>query len=248
MNSIILERIKQDLTLLVQPIYSAKTNEIAMYEVLSRISIDGKQESPDVFLRDVDIYKHKHLAMSVLDKIDTLVPFLPRDTRLTININLEDLLDQRVMDGIIEKKENIVVEIIENSSSFKDRISLLRALKDENVSLALDDFGSNFSMLNFWVDVIEQHRLFDIIKLDGLLVETATGTDEQRYILKTLIALMKTLNQEVVAEYIKDEKINNAIKGFGVDYVQGYFYSKPFASTMLHKNQNYKSLSKIKVS
>ena len=44
---------------------------------------------------------------------------------------------------------------------------------------------------------------------------------------QAVVGLAKALKIETVAEYVETDEIAVAVRGLGVDYAQGYAYSKP---------------------
>lgn len=253
MNEILLETINKDLALYLQPIISSSRYQegeidISFYEVLSRVERNGKVFSPNTFLKGVSIDDYKHLACSVLNKLE---PFLlstsHSEIKFNINFHPEDFECNYVFDMIKKHKERIIVEIVEESSEIKEKLSILCDLKKEGVLLALDDFGSKFSLYNYLLDNMGEHNLFDIIKIDGTMVKSvAQNKKNGKSTFLKFIALMRELKQKTIAEYIESKELADIMVQHNIDYLQGYYFSKETKITDVFKsNQN---LSKEKVS
>ncbi|MEZ3498353.1 EAL domain-containing protein [Pantoea sp. KPR_PJ] len=98
----------------------------------------------------------------------------------------------------------------------------LLALKAEGFSISLDDFGSGYSNINYLSKVP-----LDIIKLDRSLVSRIATDPTSRIIARSIISMLKELNFVVIAEGVEDVQTLQALKTFGCDQAQGFFYSRP---------------------
>lgn len=252
MNEILLETIKKDLELYLQPIISSSgykkgEQHIAFYEVLSRVERNGRTFSPNVFLKGVSIDDYKHLACSVLGKLEPFLLSTTNDIKFNINFHPEDFECNYVFDMIKKYREHIIVEIVEESSEIKEKLSILCDLKKEGVLLALDDFGSKFSLYNYLLDNMGEYNLFDIIKIDGSMVKSvAQNKKNGKSTFLKFIALMRELKQQTIAEYIESKELADIMVQHNIDYLQGYYFSKEIKITDIFRiNQN---MSKEKVS
>jgi len=101
-------------------------------------------------------------------------------------------------------------------------ISILHQLKAMGVKLSIDDFGTGYSSLNYL-------RKFpiDLLKIDKAFVRDIETNNEDRLIVKGIIALAKSLNLEVLAEGVETAEQLKLLKEEGCDYIQGYYISKP---------------------
>lgn len=236
MNKLLISTIEKELTLFLQPIVSSNnTKEIVFYEVLSRVCVDGEYLSPPVFLLNIPIANQFHLAISVLKKLEHYFKYIPDGIKLTVNINPDDLTSNTIVDLLKKHKEKIIVEILETSENFQAKIPLLREIRQENIIIALDDFGSQHSLFNYYYDQMEECSIFDIIKLDGEL-SLKEFTPKSKKIMRALVEYMKSNGQSIIAEHIETKEQMLKFKDIGVDYYQGYLFSKPFsADVFVHK-------------
>lgn len=134
------------------------------------------------------------------------------------------------------KPENIIMEITE--SIFIDDFELIRKRMEEFVKFGiifyLDDFGTGFS--NF-ANVI---RLpFYTIKIDRSFVLMMEKDSEMLKLVKNLISTFKDSNLKILVEGVETEAQDKLVKNAGVDYIQGFLYSKPLSVTsyleLLHR-------------
>ncbi|MEP6841671.1 MAG: EAL domain-containing protein [Bradyrhizobium sp.] len=100
--------------------------------------------------------------------------------------------------------------------------NVLVALKDLGVTLALDDFGTDYSSLGYLT------RLpFDKLKIDRLFVDGITETARARKLLEGIIALGRGLGMTIVAEGAEKAEEVDILRTLGCDHVQGFVFARP---------------------
>lgn len=89
--------------------------------------------------------------------------------------------------------------------------------------ISIDDFGSGYSNLQHVANI---HS--DYLKIDGSIVRKCCESREAE-ILMTLIMSWAKINTgiRVVAEFVENEEIQNKVLKYGIDFSQGYLFSKP---------------------
>ena len=72
---------------------------------------------------------------------------------------------------------------------------------------------------------------FDIIKLDKSLVQPCLDRENKKagIILESLIGMIRQLGIEIAAEGVETEEMANELIADGVNYLQGYYYSRPLS-------------------
>jgi diguanylate cyclase (GGDEF)-like protein len=101
-------------------------------------------------------------------------------------------------------------------------ISMLRELKQLGVQLSIDDFGTGYSSLSYL------HRFpIDTLKVDRSFVSEMETGSENGEIVRTIIALAKTLRMNVVAEGIESIHQIHQLQVLGCEYGQGFLFSRP---------------------
>lgn len=99
---------------------------------------------------------------------------------------------------------------------------LLVALKDLDMSIAMDDFGTGFSNL------ASLHSLpIDILKIDRSFVTTMLEDRDKEVIVRTILSLAESLNLRVTAEGIETQDLAHALQKLGCWQGQGYHFAKP---------------------
>ena len=110
----------------------------------------------------------------------------------------------------------------------------LNAFRAAGCSCSLDDFGNGESNLNYVVDMP-----INFIKADRSMVTKYTISSRVGLIMDSMIHMAKGLSLKVVAEGVETDRDMEAMKSLDIDYIQGYYFSKP-----LPKNEYIKFLMK----
>ncbi|MDX2201227.1 MAG: EAL domain-containing protein [Hyphomicrobiaceae bacterium] len=103
--------------------------------------------------------------------------------------------------------------------------TVLRALKDLGVRLALDDFGTDYSSLGYL-----NQLPFDTLKIDRIFVSGADGSPRARELLKGIVALGHGLGMSVVAEGAETSAEVETLTRIGCDKVQGFALARPMSA------------------
>ena len=99
---------------------------------------------------------------------------------------------------------------------------LLFALKDLQMPIAMDDFGTGFSNL------ASLHSLpIDILKIDRSFVSSMAEDRDKAVIVRTILSLAESLNLKVTAEGIETQELALALQQMGCWQGQGYYFAKP---------------------
>ena len=124
-------------------------------------------------------------------------------------------------------------------SDAENNLNILKGLKALGVSLAIDDFGTGYSSLAYL------HSFpIDTIKIDQSFVQNL-ATQEGQSITRTILAMAKSLNLEVIAEGIESDKQASFFHDKHCAIFQGFKYGKPmpsktFINWLIQKNAIHK--------
>ncbi|MGY1821865.1 putative bifunctional diguanylate cyclase/phosphodiesterase [Geodermatophilus sp. SYSU D00079] len=121
---------------------------------------------------------------------------------------------------VLELTESVLVR---DPAVAAERLHQLRSL---GVKVALDDFGTGYSSLSH----LRQFAV-DILKIDRSFVSTIDDTEAMPAILRGLINLGHTLDLEIVAEGIEQERQRTHLRDGRVGLAQGYLFAAPLERT-----------------
>jgi EAL domain-containing protein (putative c-di-GMP-specific phosphodiesterase class I) len=222
--------------LLFQPILDMKTNQITHYECLSRIKTeDGSFLMPSDFIGLADelglIGQIDRVLLKQAIKQHKRFKQQGNNIKLAINLSSRSFNNTAVFEDIkalLDVPEvdpgQFVFEITEAAavSDFSAAQDLIKKIKGLGCSLALDDFGMGFSSF-FYL----KHLAVDYVKIDGSFIKQLDMSFEDKVFVRAMIEVSQALGKKTVAEFVENEEILMFLKGFGVDYVQGYHIGKP---------------------
>ena len=119
---------------------------------------------------------------------------------------------------------DLVLEIHEASVTNRTVMrELSAAVKDLEIELAFDDFGSGQARL---AELIESRP--DYVKFDISLIHAIDQADEaRRRMIKSLVGMVRDLDIRALAEGIETSSEAEACEEIGFDLAQGYFFGRP---------------------
>ena len=232
-----------------QPIWSTMENRFASAEALVRLQDCGDLGfiSPEIF---IPMAEQQGMIGEIGSIVFEKVCSFASENRLWekgvnyIEVNLSGMqsvdpaLPAQLMSvmhkyGIQPKFINL--EITE-TASIDDGEMLdvnMKRLRSLGCHFSMDDFGTGYSNL---AKMAKVH--FELVKLDKSLIWPAFGENpgEPMVILNSCIAMILQLGAHIVAEGVETQEQADFLTEQGVNYLQGYYYSKPISGdTFLEK-------------
>ena len=107
----------------------------------------------------------------------------------------------------------------------KEIIPILERLRELGVTLAMDDFGTGRSSLNYL-----DRFPFDCIKIDHCFLEGDRKTRDRAATIQSIVDLAHNLNMSVVAEGVETETHVSLLQALDCDYAQGWIFSEPVSA------------------
>ena len=102
----------------------------------------------------------------------------------------------------------------------------MKLLKEKGCSFSMDDFGTGYSNLSQIAEVN-----YDLIKLDKSLIwpcfVDSAHKENARIILKNVMSMLLQLHVGIVAEGVETKEQTDFLTAYGVQHLQGYFFSRP---------------------
>jgi diguanylate cyclase (GGDEF)-like protein len=111
----------------------------------------------------------------------------------------------------------------------------LNRLRDLGVAIAMDDFGTGYSSLSYLA-----RFPFSKIKIDRQFIRNMTRDPAMRAIVKTIIALGKSLDVIITTEGVETEEQAARLREFGCPQVQGFLYGYPGSAEQPSKSNTDK--------
>jgi diguanylate cyclase (GGDEF)-like protein len=151
--------------------------------------------------------------------------------RIAVNVSPTQVFDQwfpeKVLRTLTEAgfpARRLEVEVTE-TAMFADLEAAkiaLTSLKNQGVSIAIDDFGAGYSSL-----AMLREFPIDKLKIDRSFISGIAARKEDARIVRAILNLCATLGVKVTAEGIEDEATAMLLAEWGCDFAQGYHFGYP---------------------
>ena len=158
---------------------------------------------------------------------------------ISVNLSRVDFYDPLIiekMNRVLKEngvEHNLVSLEITESAYTKDGdqlISRINEMREAGYKIEIDDFGSGYSTLNM-LSVIP----FDVLKIDMIFMKNFDASTGIKSIIKAIVDIARSLNVEVVCEGVETKIQYDFLKTLKVDYVQGYYLSRPLPYSVFKK-------------
>jgi EAL domain-containing protein (putative c-di-GMP-specific phosphodiesterase class I)/CHASE2 domain-containing sensor protein len=107
---------------------------------------------------------------------------------------------------------------------------MLSSLRDLGVTIAIDDYGTGLSTLDYLKKIPASE-----IKIDQSFVKTILDNRSDLVMVQSTIALAHSLGRKVVAEGVEHQGVLDALVDMGSDVAQGYIIGRPMSIDSLTK-------------
>jgi diguanylate cyclase (GGDEF)-like protein len=231
---------RSELAIVYQPQISIETGQIIALEALARwYHPELGLISPAIF---IPIAEHTSLINKIGEWIlkeacrqvriwhnKGLLPI-----RVAVNVSVNQLLNSNFVNKVMKilketglNPQYLELEITESIAIQESDyiINVLSQLKALGVSLAIDDFGTEYSSLNR-IKMLPVDRL----KIDMHFVSGILTNDKDKVIVDVIIKLAKDLKLKVIAEGVETKEQLNYLIEKKCDEVQGYYFYKPLST------------------
>lgn len=158
-------------------------------------------------------------------------PQLQKTCNISVNLSAIQFI-QRNLPAQIERIllntgvefHQLRIEITESALMQNEVASLdtLKQLKAKNIQVAMDDFGTGYSSLSYLLRFPK-----DVLKIDKSFVSNLEDNSDNQEIIKTILALGKNMELDVVAEGIETADQVDFLLQQGCVFGQGYWFSRP---------------------
>ena len=157
---------------------------------------------------------------------------------VAVNLSTTNLLDLDLV-GTIERllhthdlpPDALIIEITESAlvDSVRSR-NTVAELQRLGVRISIDDYGTGWSSLARLQDVS-----VDELKLDRIFVARLAQDPRSVAIVRSTVALARSLGADLVAEGVEDEITLSALRRYGCTITQGFVHSPPLPAAELQR-------------
>ncbi len=161
------------------------------------------------------------------------------DVWMSVNVSTKQFMEPELLSLVSETLQAtklaphcLKLEVTETAmiENIDFAVEAMTNLKNLGLKLAIDDFGTGYSSLNYL------HRLpLTTLKIDrSFVMQMETGNESQE-IVRTILALAKSLNLETIAEGVETISQISQLTGLACQLGQGYYFAKPLAVSDVEK-------------
>lgn len=165
---------------------------------------------------------------------------------LEVNLSGIQMMDEhlpkrlaQIMHVFNVQPDFINLEITETAAveSGERLLSNVLALKKNGCSFSMDDFGTGYSNLSQMAAIP-----YELVKIDKSLIwpcfpkeEEKDRADVQETVIKSknilegIVGILHKMQIHIVAEGVEHKEMADYLTGLGVEYLQGYYYSRPIS-------------------
>lgn len=229
---------KSEFHLVYQPQYDLIAERFTSVEALIRWNSSelGRWVSPADF---IPIAESTNLIIEIGDFVSEMALHQFRSWKecsydidsICINISPKELLQENFLVKLMDRARRykvspnqIELEVTETSmmDNPEEAIAILREIRSAGFSIAVDDFGTGFSSLEYL-----KSMPIDKLKVDRAFVSDLEHSEEDRAIVSMIMELSKALKLRVLAEGVETLAQAEFLSHAGYQMIQGYYYSKP---------------------
>jgi len=160
-----------------------------------------------------------------------------RDLKLGVNLSpaefeRDDLLERVIapLDQHSIPHDAVEIEITEHllMKDAESVIAKVRQLRQAGLQVAIDDFGTRYSSLNYL-------RRFSVsrIKIDQSFVRDLRAGEDSTAIIQAIVGIAKSFDLHILAEGVETEMQRHTLSRLGCDEMQGYLFSRPLSAAAL---------------
>ena len=151
--------------------------------------------------------------------------------RLSLNLTMQQIDQFDFLEFLIKlmketgcEGQSIGFEITEGQlmKNPERTIELLDCISELGIEISIDDFGTGYSSLAYL-----KKLPVDTLKIDKEFIRDITEDEDDASIVKSVIALAKSMRIAVLAEGVETSDQLNFLKKEGCTLIQGYYLSQP---------------------
>lgn len=161
------------------------------------------------------------------------------DFHISINLSYKQLMDQSIlqfMKETLEKEgvspESVTMELTETYLAQEDGMlhRLVKGMQDMGIRMAMDDFGTGYSSL-----VSLKKIPVGLVKIDQGFVRNIQEDLFNATVIRSITELCHDVGKMVCLEGIETVQEYQAVRGQGIELIQGYYFGRPAAAEQFEK-------------
>ncbi|MGB5078931.1 MAG: EAL domain-containing protein [Sphingorhabdus sp.] len=224
------------ITLNYQPLYDARQLKVIGFEALARWNhpeLGAISPSEFVIIAEqsgmTDILTAKLLRRALGDAANWPAPL-----SLSFNLSAAELNSAHSHEIIVSLLDEfgfdpsrLAIEVTETAllKDFAIARDLLDQLRQAGVRIWLDDFGAGYASIGY----LRQIK-FDMIKLDGGIIEHVLKSAEARDLLAGILSLCQAIQTPVVVEMIETREQLALLSALPISVFQGFYFARPMSA------------------
>lgn len=227
---------RDELELMYQPKYRLQDKELIGFEALIRWRRNGRLIAPDEFIPTAEqsnlIFPiGKLVVREALDFCREIRSASGRDLSVSVNFSAKQFQRGEHLREILTLTDQaevplsaLILEITE-SALMRDIAYTSKVLQDLNsrgVRISIDDFGTGYSSFQYLRELPVGE-----IKIDKTFIAGLPSRKYDLTIVRSVLAIARNLELDVVAEGIETEAQQLFLKEHGCRLGQGYYFSRP---------------------
>lgn len=220
-----------------QPILDLRSNKICGFEALARMrSTSFGIVSPVEFIPIAEKTKlivplGDQIIHQALDFFNQIKSRGYNTISIAINISIIQLIRNdfaQSLLAILKEKQiepnDLEIEVTESvfATNYQEINKILGLLRESGITIAIDDFGTEYSSLSR-----ERDLNVDTLKIDRSFMKGLLELDHHEAITGDIISMAHKLGHTVIAEGVEYEGQLQYLREKNCDRVQGYLISKP---------------------
>jgi EAL domain-containing protein (putative c-di-GMP-specific phosphodiesterase class I) len=235
--------VRQELSLVYQPIYQSGTSSFTKMEALLRWNSQSLGVvGPDRFIPVAEesgyIVQLGHWVLQqACQQLALWQQHHPSLLVMSVNVSalqlnqpgfadvVEQLLQQYHLQPAQLELEITERVLLDDSAEVSAVLQMLTAI---GVQISLDDFGTGYSSLSY----LSRFPL-QTLKIDRSFVQAMGDNDRSRDLVRAIVAMGQSLQLQLVAEGVETQEQAAALTGLGCQFLQGYYLARPQSADVM---------------
>jgi EAL domain-containing protein (putative c-di-GMP-specific phosphodiesterase class I) len=211
-----------------QPIVELNSRTPIGVEALTRFAPEPRRTPDQWFEEAWSVGLGVELELAAARAARSVLPSLPTDSFLSINVSPETAISPKLLLLLIEQPcKRLVLELTEHShvTDYEPLRAALDRIRRLGVRIAIDDVGTGYSGLRQLLELRP-----DILKLDQSITRGIDVDPTRRSLATSVANFAREMELTLVAEGVETPVEADVLAGLGVGLGQGYLFGRPQAA------------------